>query len=199
MKKTIQLLCWLMLSGSLANAQEIQLGTPQYGGNGCPAGTASVTMSPDQQSLSILFDSYIAEAGRTTDRRVDRKSCNIAVPVRVPQGYSVALINVDYRGFNVVPSGGAYTRINADYFWAGARGPTFNKTFVGPLNDNFIFSNGLVARSVVWTPCGADLNLRVNSSIMAQANTRMDQTMIGVDSTDVSSGIVYHVQWRRCY
>lgn len=187
-----------VLSAMQASAESLVLGEPAYGGNGCPAGTASVNLSPDQSALSILFDSYIAEAGNTTGRRVDRKSCNISVPVRVPQGYSVALFQVDYRGFNVVPAGGAYTRINAEYFWAGSRGPTFAKNFVGSMNDNYTFTNGLVAQTLVWTPCGADVNLRVNSSIMAQSNQRMDQTMIGVDSADITSGLIYHVQWRRC-
>ncbi len=178
-------------------ADKLVLGAPAYGGNGCPAGSASVTVSPDQSALSILFDSYIAEAGNTTGRMVDRKSCNIAIPVRVPQGYSVAVFQVDYRGFNVVPGGGT-TRLNAEYFWAGARGPAVSRIFSGPLADGYVLSDGLVARTLVWTPCGADVNLRINSSVMAQANRRMDQTMIGVDSADITSGLIYHLQWRRC-
>lgn len=178
-----------------AQADGITLGQPGYGGTGCPAGSASVTLSPDQTSLSILFDSYVAEAGN--GRRVDRKSCNISVPVNVPQGYSVAVFQVDYRGFNSVPRG-AQTRLDAEYFWAGARGPRVSRTFVGPVNDIYTVSDGLIASALVWTPCGASVNLRVNSSMMAQTNSRMEQTMATVDSADISSGLIYHLQWRRC-
>lgn len=178
-----------------AQADELRLGQPGYGGTGCPAGSASVTLSPDQTALSILFDSYVAEAGG--GRRVDRKSCNISVPVHVPQGYSVAVFQVDYRGFNSIP-GGAQSRFDAEYFWAGARGPRVSRVFVGPVNDNYTISDGLIASALVWTPCGASVNLRVNTSMMAQTNARNEQVMSTVDSADISSGLIYHLQWRRC-
>lgn len=179
-----------------AEANQIRLGQPAYGGTGCPAGSASVTLSPDQSALSILFDSYVAEAG--AGRRVDRKSCNISVPVEVPSGYSVAVFQVDYRGFNSVPRGGQ-SRFDAEYFWAGAQGPRISRTFVGPVNDVYSISDGLIANTMVWTPCGASVNLRVNTSMMAQSNARGEQTLATVDSADISSGLVYHLQWRRCY
>jgi len=182
-----------------AQAQKgLRLGQPQYGGNGCPAGSASVSLSPGEDALSILFDQFSAEAGATTGRRVDRKACNLTVPVSVPNGYSVSVIQVDYRGFNLVPGNGAYTRLNTEYFWAGIRGPMYSNMFRGPNNQDFTLSSGVLASAVVWTPCGASVNLRVNTSIMAQSNSRMDQTMMTVDSADISSGLVYHVQWRRC-
>lgn len=186
----------LMLS-SAAMANGLVLGQPQYGGNGCPAGSASATVSPDGSAISILFDQYIAEAGATTGRRVDRKSCNLAVPVQVPQGYSVAVFQVDYRGFNAVPAGG-YNRFDTEYFWAGARGPRMSRVFTGPANSQFSLRDNLVAQTLVWTPCGAPVTLRVNSSMMAQSNAAMDQTLGIVDSADIASGLIYHLQWRRC-
>lgn len=178
-----------------ANANQLRLGQPAYGGTGCPAGSASVTLSPDQQAVSILFDNYVAEAGG--GRRVDRKSCNISVPVHVPQGYSVAVFQVDYRGFNSIPRG-AMSRFDAEYFWAGARGPRVSRTFAGPLSDVYTVSDGLIASALVWTPCGASVNLRVNTSMMAQTNARNEQILATVDSADISSGLIYHIQWRRC-
>lgn len=178
-----------------AEANQIRLGQAAYGGTGCPAGSASVTLSPDQDALSILFDNYVAEAGG--GRRVDRKSCNISVPVQVPSGYSVAVFQVDYRGFNSIPRG-AQSRFDAEYFWAGARGPRISRTFVGPVNDVYSVTDGLIATALVWTPCSASVTLRVNTSMMAQSNARSEQTLATVDSADISSGLIYHLQWRRC-
>lgn len=200
MKLLSSVLSVLLVAGSLtAQAQNgLKLGQPAYGGTGCPAGSASVTLSPDETALSILFDSYLAEAGATTGRTVDRKSCNISIPVQVPSGYSVSIFQVDYRGFNLIPAAGAYTRMDTEYFWAGSRGPRFARVYSGPTADNYTLSDGLVAQTMVWTPCGASVNLRVNSSIMAQTNRQQQQTMITVDSADLTSGLVYHLQWRRC-
>lgn len=186
---------WLMSANAMAGG--LELGAPSYGGTGCPAGSASVSVSPDQSAVSVLFDQFLAEAGRTTGRRIDRKSCNLSIPVRVPQGYSVAVFQIDYRGFNAVPRGG-YNRFDSEYFWAGARGPRISRTFAGPLNDNFTVTDDLLATALVWTPCGASTNLRVNASMMAQSNSYMDQTIGMVDSADISSALIYHIQWRRC-
>jgi hypothetical protein len=186
-----------VLFSSAAMAQSLQLGQPSYGGNGCPAGSASAVLSPDSQELSVLFDSYFAEAGGTTGKRIDRKSCNLAIPVRVPQGYSVAILKVDYRGYVAVPAGGL-DRLEIEYFWAGARGPKVVREARGPINDGYTVTDELLATTLVWSACGAEVNLRINSSMMAQSNNRMEQTIGTVDSVDVSSGVIYHLSWRRC-
>ncbi len=186
-----------MIVSSAAMAQSLQLGQPSYGGNGCPGGSASAILSPDNSELSVLFDNYIAEAGATTGRRIDRKSCNLAVPVRVPSGYSVAIVQVDYRGYTAIPAGGR-NQFDVEYFWAGARGPKISRVFTGPSNDSYIVTDRLLASTLVWSGCGAEVNLRINSSMMAQSNSRMEQTIGTVDSVDVSSGLIYHLTWRRC-
>lgn len=69
------LIVGLLLTSGYVHAQSgLVLGRPAYGGTGCPAGTASVTLSPDHDAISILFDQFVTEAGSTTGRRVDRKS-----------------------------------------------------------------------------------------------------------------------------
>lgn len=191
------LLVMVALSALPAMADDIRLGNPAYGGSGCPQGTASAVLSPDQKTLSILFDQYMTEAGRAAGRNVDRKSCNVAIPVHVPQGYSISLFQVDYRGFNQLPAG-AMARLNVGYFFAGQVGPTYRKDFYGQQNQDYLVSNSLSGQAEVWSGCGADVNLRINSSLMTQTNRYGDQAMSSVDSTDIRSGLTYHVQWRRC-
>ncbi|MFN7903886.1 MAG: DUF4360 domain-containing protein [Pseudobdellovibrionaceae bacterium] len=198
MQSIVLSLAILMGATSAYAQQGLKLGAPAYGGTGCPAGTASLNLSPSETELSILFDSFVAEAGGFTGVRVSRKSCNLSIPVEVPQGYSVAVIRVDYRGYNLVPSGGR-NQIAAEYFWAGSQGPRLAQSFVGPRNDDYMFTNNLIAQTTVWTPCGASVNMRVNASVTSQTNSRMDQSMMTVDSTDISTGLVYHLQWRRCF
>ncbi|MCE3011175.1 MAG: DUF4360 domain-containing protein [Proteobacteria bacterium] len=193
----LMMIAGLLVMTTAAEAQ-LRLGNPAYGGSGCPAGTAAVTVSPDEQAISVLFDQYTVEAGRTTGRRLDRKNCNLTIPVQVPQGYSVAVFQVDYRGYLAVPRGGA-ARFDAEYFWAGSQGPRLSRQFNGPTNDLFTLTDELLARTLVWSRCGESVNLRVNTSILVQANSAMDQTLGQVDSADVSSGVIYHLQWKRCF
>lgn len=183
---------------SFSASAHFQLGRPSYGGNGCPAGTASVVVSEDRQTLSVLFDRFIAEAGNTTGRRIDRASCNLRIPMRLDAGYSVALIKVDYRGFNAVPTGGS-TTFNAEYFYAGSRGPKQTRKFRGPMADDFIVGYNVV--SEVWSACGKDVIFGVNASATAMADSSMQQTMMIVDSADLAAqdaGLRYSFRFRRC-
>jgi hypothetical protein len=186
----------LAAAAAPARADSIPLGQPGYGGTGCPAGTVSATLSSDAKSLSLLFDTYAVTVGGSTGRVTQRKSCNLAIPVRVPEGYSVSVLKIDYRGYNHLPAG-ASSQFNVEYFFAGGQGPRFSRTFNGVLDGDYFLTNTLVATAMVWSPCGADVNLRVNSSI--KVSTRQNrEAMATVDSADVRAAIVYHLQWRRC-
>src|SRR3989338_5011396 len=164
-------------------ADDVRLGYPAYNGTGCPNGSASVALSPDRKSLSILFNSFMVQADAR--RRLDRKNCDIAVPVHVPNGLSVSVINVDYRGFNDLPYG-TMSQFNAEYFFAGTRGPSYSKTFSGPQTGNYVIRNNLVATAVSWSACGQDVNLRANTSMYVRSNGR--DAMSTVDSADLRAG-----------
>lgn len=197
-KNLMMLLAVTVASTSFAQ-DDIQLGIPGYGGNGCPSGSASVTLSPDNKSLSIIFDEFITEAGPGVGKTLDRKSCNIAIPVHIPQGFSVSVIGVDYRGFVSLPSRRSFAQLKAEYFLAGSRGPIYRKRFRGSQDTDYLFSNDITAQAVVWSACGADVNLRVNASMLLKNGDRYDDALATVDSADVSSGIIYQLQWKRCH
>ncbi|WP_421761936.1 DUF4360 domain-containing protein [Devosia sp.] len=197
--KTILALAALALSAgfvSVAHADDISLGEPGYGGTGCPGGSVSTTLSPDAKSLSLLFDAYSAQAGGDSGKAFDRKSCNIAIPVHVPQGLSISVLAIDYRGYNNVPAG-ASSEFNVEYFFAGTKGPSFKKTFKGALDEDYTIHNELVAQASVWSACGADVNLRTNSSIKVTTKNNKE-ALATVDSEDVSAAIVYQLQWKKC-
>ena len=198
MKKILALaaIAFTSMFATFAYADDISLGQPGYGGTGCPSGSVSATLSPDSKSLSLLFDSYLVQAGGDSGKSFDRKSCNIAIPVHVPQGLSISVLAIDYRGYNNVPVG-ANSQFNVEYFFAGARGPTFTKNYNGPLDENYLIHNQLTAQSVVWSPCGADVNLRTNSSIRVTTKANK-QAMATVDSEDVNAAITYQLQWQKC-
>ncbi len=179
-----------------ASADDISLGVPGYGGSGCPGGSVSATLSPDAKSLSLIFDAYEVSAGGMTGRSYDRKSCNVAIPVHVPNGYSISVLSVDYRGYNHLPYRGT-SQFNVEYFFAGGRGPAFRRSFWGALDSDYFINNQLFAESLVWSPCGADVNLRTNSSMRVSTFNNAEASAT-VDSEDVNAAIVYHLQMRRC-
>src|SRR5712675_2385790 len=195
MKTSALLLSTLILGAPVFARGDISLGQPGYGGTGCPDGTVSVTLSPDQKSLSLLFDQYQLAVGGETGKSFDRKSCNIAIPVHVPQGLSVSILDIDFRGFNHLPES-ASSQFNVEYFFAGTRGPKFQRGFRGPLDEDYLINNKLTAQTIVWSGCGEDVNLRTNSSM--KVNTVANrEAMASIDSEDVQAAIVYQLQWRE--
>jgi hypothetical protein len=196
--KSLLTIAALLLSVSAAKAQ-ISLGSPIYGGTGCPAGSASVSLTEDQKTLSILFDSFVVQAPTAQGASFDRKACNLRIPVRVGPGYQVALIAFDYNGFAAIPQGGR-GQFQARYSYVGqARPAIFNKTF-GNQIGNYSLKNELISTSVDWTPCstGKDLMMVVDANILSQTNARNDAAQLSIDSVDVSSGLLYKYQLRRC-
>lgn len=197
MKKIKLMLGLIFLTAFAAHADDIALGEPGYGGSGCPQGTVSATLSPDQKQLSLIFDEYLVEAGGDFRKNV-RKNCNIAIPVHVPQGFSISIVDVDYRGYVSLPRG-ASARLSTEYFFAGRRGPRFNKTFRGYTDEDFDFSNQIGIGALVWSACGADTILRVNSSMLVRSNRSNEEALAIVDSADFDAGIIYQLQWKRCH
>ena len=197
MKKVSLLAAIGLFSFSSFAVDDIRLGTPAYGGNGCPAGSASAVLSPDAKSLTILFDKFVVETGGSTGKQSDRKSCNVAIPVHVPSGLTVSVFKIDYRGFNNLPYG-AYSQFNVEYFFAGTRGPSLTKTFAGNLSANYMLSNDIIGRATTWSPCGQDVLLRSNSNMFVKTNPNMAEAMSTLDSMDIKSGIQYQLKWARC-
>lgn len=185
-----------------AYGDDIRLGIPGYGGTGCPGGTVSATLSPDRKALSLIFDQYVVEAGGTTGRRIDRKNCQVAVPVHIPQGLSFSIIQMDYRGFNSLPYG-AYSQLNLEYFLAypgsATSGPKYSKRWNGNINNDYLVSNAIGLAATIWSPCGGDLNLRTATSMMVATNSRNEQSLATLDSIDIKAGIRYLLQWRTCH
>jgi Domain of unknown function (DUF4360) len=167
-------------------SDKIQIMGASYGGNGCPANSASVSVSPDGRELSILFDSFIVQGN---DPAQSRKSCNLSIPIKVPQGFQIALYDADYRGYIAPATSGT---LRAEYFFAGNRGPVFQRTFNGESNYNV--RDSLVTVADVWSACGDSTNMRVNASMAARGRGAAT-----VDSFDLASrGLVYHIKYRAC-
>ncbi|MCK5917976.1 MAG: DUF4360 domain-containing protein [Cocleimonas sp.] len=154
---------------------------PAMGGNGCPSGTTSHVITPDGTTLSILFDSYAAEPGN--------KSCNIAIPVHVPNGFQVSTLKADFRGF---VEGRAELR--RSYFFAGQAGPSKRTNLSSGGGREYLERDNLLLISNNWSPCGKDVNMRINSRI----RTKNSRSLISVDSLDIKTGMIFKIQYRRC-
>lgn len=151
---------------------QFSIGDIFYGGTGCPAGTAAISIGVAETGrMSILFDKFVVQSGAQIGKRLDRKACGVAIPVTVLSGYSIALVG-DGNGIGFYQAGArTQVRLDQEFFLAGARGERFTQVFRGPGSGNFEISANLDPRTLVWSPCGASVNLRANLSLMTQGDS----------------------------
>ncbi|WP_298612774.1 DUF4360 domain-containing protein [uncultured Thiothrix sp.] len=154
---------------------------PAIAGSGCPAGTTDFAITPDGQTLTILFDAFSADPGNVT--------CNVAVPVHVPNGFQVSLMTADFRGF---VEGSAELR--RSYFFAGATGPALVTPLSSSSGKEYTQRDNLMTMSESFAKCGQDVNLRINSRI----RTKNSKSSISVDSLDLNNGMVFQLQYKKC-
>lgn len=177
--------------------------TPSYAGTGCPQGSASTTLSGDGKTLSVLFDSYVVEAGSHVGQKRSDKGCQINIPFLVPAGFAVQVVKMNYRGFTAIPAGGRST------FGAGFRilevdGRSTNTRRVlranvmkGPRNEEFMMSSLL--KGAQFSPCGRNFTLAAESTLNVQSNINGDQALSTVDSLDaVQTPVIYSLRWKKC-
>ena len=203
-KSTVALLATAAVASTVAadtTPAVFTFGSPTFFGSGCPTDSVAVIPATDNQSFSVLFSEFAATTGPSVSR--DRKSCNLAVPVTVQSGISIGIFRVDYRGNAYVPNApGAYAQFDAEYYFAGLRGPVVTQKYNANFNDDLYISNQVEVGSIVWSPCGATTNFRVNSAVTAFKNVTRDgdDVQIAIDSVDttVESGFRYYITTKTC-
>ncbi len=98
---------------------------PVFNGTGCPRGTGSVSMSPEQESISIIYDQFQVEVPQfdgdndndrldnflgnilhplqknKLDQNLNAKNCNILLNAHIPKGRKVIGVEIsfDFRGY----------------------------------------------------------------------------------------------------
>jgi hypothetical protein len=176
------------------------LGTPVFAGSGCPPRSVQVIPSEDGQSISILFSDYTAVTSATRSRT--RTSCNLALPIKALPGFSLGLFQIDYRGYAYVPAvPNSYADFTTEYFFAGKQGEKFKRFYDPGFNGDILESNNVGIASVVWSPCGANTNFRVNSAITAfKPSLGSEDVQIAIDTLDatVSGEVQIHMTYQTC-
>lgn len=176
---------------------------PSYGGTGCPQGSVSAVLSPDQKTLSVLFDSYIAHAGGATGADRSAVNCQLNIPFTVPAGYRVQVVKLDYRGYSLIPKG-ARSTIVAGVRYLEIDGRPIQaprtlrrKVFVGPRQENFQLTS--ILRGPHWSPCGKSFVLAAESNVHVQTSRMGGEVLSTIDSLDaVQLPVQYALRWQRC-
>ncbi len=170
-------------------------------GSGCPAGTAAVAVSPDNTAFTVTYSEYLAQVGVGAKPTDFRKNCQLNLKVQVPQGFTYAISQTDYRGFAHLETGAMATE-RANYYFQGSSVTSYiAHPLVGPLDDNWQATDIVDVPLLVYAPCGELRNLNINTELRVAAGTSdptKTTSFVSMDSTDGSLSTVYHFAWRQC-
>ncbi|MCQ4041328.1 DUF4360 domain-containing protein [Streptantibioticus rubrisoli] len=170
-------------------------------GSGCPAGTAAVSVAPDNTAFTVTYSSYMAQVGvgaRPTDFR---KNCQLDLDVHVPQGFTYAVAEADYRGFGHLENGASGLE-RANYYFQGMQPTAYSQhPFGGPMDDDWQTTDTTDVGSLVFAPCGEERNFNINTELRVSAGSSDPTTttsFLSMDSTDGSINTIYHFAWKQC-
>ncbi|AQA11262.1 MULTISPECIES: DUF4360 domain-containing protein [Streptomyces] len=180
--------------------EKIQISVKTVNGSGCPKGTTAVAVAADNSAFTVTYSDYLAQVGPDADPIDIRKNCQLSLGVHVPQGFTYAIAQVDYRGYGHLEKGAKGTEKASYYFQGSADTASRTHEFSGPYNDNWQTTDSTDYSALVWAPCGQDRNFNVNTELRVGAGTSPAGTtsFMAMDSTDGGVNTIYHLAWKEC-
>jgi len=151
--------------GGAPSGHEVQIKSISFAGSGCPAGTVSGQLSSDLTTLTLLFAQFTAQAGSGIPAVEYRKNCQLNVKLQYPQGWQWSVFKADYRGYAYLPSGGKGTCKATYYFSGSSQQMSSTIILTGPYDNNYIKTDEFNDVSLVWSPCGMEGMLNINSEV----------------------------------
>lgn len=170
-----------------------------YAGTGCPAGSVSENLSPDFKAFTLIFDSFVAQVGPGVPFSEKRKNCQINVDLNFPSGWSFTVSNIDYRGFASLEPGVIGLQKATYYFQGQRQSSNAGTPFYGPLEKDYFVRDTLSLESAVWSPCGAQRSLNINSQVrLDNQRAPMNSGLLTTDSIDGTFETKLYLMWRPC-
>lgn len=166
----------------------------------CAGGTYSAINSPDGSTLSILFDDFSVATTSGSAGGTERKSCNIRVPLNLPEGYSLGVYKVDYRGFAYLSSK-QDSELSVDYaLGPQSNGRKFRRKIQGTYDGEFVFKENIGAGLMKRVGCGTAAVLSVAVMLQLQTTVQPGEAMVALDSIDGApkGGLIFYLDLKKC-
>ena len=155
--------------------------------------STTVISSPDGSALTILFDDLSVVAGDQQTR-----ACSVSALLNLPEGYSLGVYRVDYRGYAHLAKKENATLVVDYNLGPKANGRQFKRTVKGAIDDDFSFTENIGAGQMKRVGCGSAAVLNVDVALSLDATT--GEALATMDSSDgaVKHGLVYHLDLKKC-
>ncbi len=217
MKKMMILLSLVLAPQAFAQS-DFSFGQISLKGNGCPEGTFQVIPSPDQKTVSILFDKFAAEVPNygqqveMNNERIDQKICHIEIAANLPVGQRIDSFNtsIDFRGSANLEYGTDASFRSMLVQWRGLQRIDSTpkvidvKSWIGGASEDWISSK--TVSFPINSNCATTYDRQVNVTLrnLLTANIRSGissattSALVTVDSSDMKGSIKFSVNTSTC-
>jgi hypothetical protein len=185
-------------------AARVEFGTTTHAGSGCPAGAVSASLSPDNAILSLIFQDGKFTADSASASIVDVKKCDLDIPIKVPKGYQLILMQTDILGNAFVAPGGR-GRLDAEFSIKTNSGRLLGKRAIARkyTEDTAIEESLATPGYPIASACGGEHKMKLKLKVTAQgAGTGVDAvpTTLTLDSADLASDdtVTFNVRLAPC-
>jgi len=180
------------------SGHEVQITGIAFAGSGCPAGTVSGQLSSDLTTITLLYADFVAQSGKGISAASYRKNCQLNVKLKYPSGWQFSVFKADYRGYAQIPSGDTGTCKATYYFSGDSKQISSTMIIRGPFDDNYVKTDQFGVESTVWSPCGLEGLLNINSEVRLSPQDSNRAGLLTVDSTDLRFKQIHYLQWTKC-
>lgn len=188
---------------SALSPDKITIDVVSANGSGCPGNSqdaAVVAVSPDATAFTVTYSNYLAQVGPGLNITEARKNCQLGLNVHIPQGFTYAIAEADYRGFGSLAKGASASERASYYFQGNPQTVRITHTFKGPLESDWQTSDKVGIEALVYLPCGEERNLNLNTELrVSKGSSDSNKTSyLMMDSTDGDINTVYRLAWKSC-
>lgn len=178
---------------------EVYIQDVKWAGTGCPAGSVARSLSADKQTVTLMFDQYLASIGPGITRTESYKNCQLNIKLHVPQGWTYTVYRTQYRGYTALDEGVTATQKSIYYFSGETKQWMAQSVFTGPTSEDYHFWDDIEKETLVYCQCGVTKALNINTSLrMKSVNPRKFGGLITTDSIDHKVTHVLGIRWKRC-
>ena len=94
-------------------------------------------------------------------------------------------------------SGTSGQQVSSYYFQGQPKTGNLRTTYYGPAERDYQIRDTLGLDALVWSPCGANRALNMNTQVRVTAPSQR-RALMTIDSIDGELKHIYGVKWRRC-
>lgn len=170
-------------------------------GSGCRPGTTAVAVSPDNTAFTVTYSDFLAQVGVGAKPTDFRKNCQLNLLVHVPQGFTYAVAQTDYRGFAHLENGASGEERAGYYFQGHSQTTAMSHKLQGPFENNWQNTDVNDVAQLVYMPCGELRSFNINTELRVNAgtsDTTKTTSFMTMDSTDANISTTYHFSWKQC-